>query len=129
MRDRLFANQKTFEPWTAHAESLNLDVAQFEVCLSSGKHADAVRRDMAEASKATQAPQEVPPFCRRRTNETVDLSEIVTEEARRLGDQECRSVSPSSNRQLLAGQSDCRHTKGNAVTGDEGMERIGSRVR
>jgi protein-disulfide isomerase len=52
MRDRLFANQRTLEPWNAHAEALGLDVAQFEACLSSGKHADAVRSDMAEAQKA-----------------------------------------------------------------------------
>lgn len=52
MRDRLFANQRTLEPWNAHAEALGLDVAQYEACLSSGKHADAVRSDMAEAQKA-----------------------------------------------------------------------------
>ena len=52
MRDRLFDNQKAFEPWSAHAEALGLDVARFEACLDSGKHADAVRRDMAEAEKA-----------------------------------------------------------------------------
>jgi protein-disulfide isomerase len=52
MRDRLFANQRTLEPWNAHAESLGLDVAQYEACLSSGKYADAVRSDMAEAQKA-----------------------------------------------------------------------------
>ncbi len=52
MRDRLFANQKTLEPWNAHAEALNLDVAQYEQCLNSGKYADAVRADMAESRKA-----------------------------------------------------------------------------
>ena len=52
MRDRLFANQRTLEPWNAHAEALGLDVAQYEECLSSGKYADAVRSDMAEAQKA-----------------------------------------------------------------------------
>jgi len=52
MRDRLFANQRTLEPWNAHAEALGLDVAQYEACLSSGKYADAVRSDMAEAQKA-----------------------------------------------------------------------------
>jgi len=52
MRDRLFANQRTLEPWNAHAEVLGLDVAQYEACLSSGKYADAVRSDMAEAQKA-----------------------------------------------------------------------------
>ena len=52
MRERLFANQRSLEPWNAHAEALGLDVAQYEACLSSGKHADAVRSDMAEAQKA-----------------------------------------------------------------------------
>jgi len=52
MRERLFANQRSLEPWNAHAEALGMDVAQFEACLSSGKHADAVRSDVAEAQKA-----------------------------------------------------------------------------
>ena len=52
MRERLFANQRSLEPWNAHAVALGLDVAQYEACLSSGKHADAVRSDMAEARKA-----------------------------------------------------------------------------
>ena len=52
MRERLFANQKTFLPWNAHADALGLDVALFDECLNSGKHGDAVRRDMAEAKKA-----------------------------------------------------------------------------
>ena len=52
MHDRLFANQRALEPWNAHAEALGLDVAAFESCLSSGKYADGVRRDMAEARKA-----------------------------------------------------------------------------
>jgi len=52
MHERLFANQRALEPWTAHAEALGLDVAQFEACMSSDKHAPAVRKDMAEAEKA-----------------------------------------------------------------------------
>ena len=52
MREQLFANQRNLEPWNAHAEALGLDVAQYEECLSSGKHADAVRSNMAEAQKA-----------------------------------------------------------------------------
>jgi len=52
MRERLFANQRTLEPWNAHAEALGLDVAQYEECLNSGKYADAVRADMAESRKA-----------------------------------------------------------------------------
>ena len=52
MHDRLFENQKALEPWSGHAEALGLDVAAFDQCMSSDKHAAAVRQDMAEASKA-----------------------------------------------------------------------------
>ncbi len=52
MHDRLFQNQRSLEPWSGHAEALGLDVAAFDECLSSGKYADAVRQDMAEAGKA-----------------------------------------------------------------------------
>ena len=52
MHDRLFENQRALTPWSGHAEALGLDVAKFEACLESDRHADAVRADMAEASKA-----------------------------------------------------------------------------
>jgi protein-disulfide isomerase len=52
MHDRLFENQKTLEPWTAHAEAVGLDVAAFEACLVAGGQAEEIRRDMAEARKA-----------------------------------------------------------------------------
>jgi protein-disulfide isomerase len=52
MHDRLFENQKALEPWSSHAEALGMDVAAFDACMSSGKHAEAVKRDMAEAQKA-----------------------------------------------------------------------------
>ena len=52
MRDRLFANQQSFEPWTGHAEAVGLDVAKFEECLNSGRQAEEIRKDMAEAQKA-----------------------------------------------------------------------------
>jgi protein-disulfide isomerase len=52
MRDRLFEQQKALEPWKAHAEAIKLDVAKFESCLSSGRYAPAIRRNMAEAQKA-----------------------------------------------------------------------------
>ena len=52
MHDRLFQHQRALEPWSGHAEALGLDVAAFEECMSSGRHAAAVRRDMAEAGKA-----------------------------------------------------------------------------
>jgi len=52
MHARLFENQRALEPWSGHATALGLDVASFDGCMSSGRHADAVRKDMAEASKA-----------------------------------------------------------------------------
>ena len=52
MHDRLFANQRSLEPWEGHASALGLDVEVFQACLDDGEHAEAVRRDMAEASKA-----------------------------------------------------------------------------
>ena len=51
MHDRLFENQKAFEPWTAHAEAVGLDSAKFEQCLASGKFDQDIRRDMGEARK------------------------------------------------------------------------------
>ncbi len=35
----------------SYAESINLDIAQFETCLSSKKYADEVREDMALTKK------------------------------------------------------------------------------
>jgi protein-disulfide isomerase len=52
MHDRLFENQTKLDPLTPHAEAVGLDVPKFEQCLSSGRQAAAVRRDMAEAAKA-----------------------------------------------------------------------------
>jgi len=52
MHDRLFENQRSLEPWSAHAEALGLDVPAFDACLESEKHAESTRRDMAEAAKA-----------------------------------------------------------------------------
>ena len=52
MHDRLFQNQRALEPWGSHAEALGLDVVRFDRCLNSGKFAEAIRRDMAEAVKA-----------------------------------------------------------------------------
>jgi protein-disulfide isomerase len=52
MHDRLYENQRALEPWTPHAEAIGLDVAKFEQCLSSGRQAEEIRRDMAEAQKA-----------------------------------------------------------------------------
>jgi protein-disulfide isomerase len=52
MHDRLFEKHRELEPWNAHAEAVGLDAAKFEACLSSGKYAEAVRRDMAQAQRA-----------------------------------------------------------------------------
>ena len=52
MHDRLFANQKTLEPWTPHAEAIGLDVKKFDACMSSGKYAEEIRRNLAEGGKA-----------------------------------------------------------------------------
>ncbi len=52
MHDRLFADQRALTPWKPHAEAVGLDVTAFEECLSSGKHADAIRGDMAQAARA-----------------------------------------------------------------------------
>jgi protein-disulfide isomerase len=52
MHDRLYANQQSLEPWTAHAEAIGLDMSKFQSCLDSGRSADEIRKDMAEAQKA-----------------------------------------------------------------------------
>ena len=52
MHHRLFDQQTALEPWKAHAEALGLDVAKFEECMGSGRHAATIRKDMAEAQKA-----------------------------------------------------------------------------
>ncbi len=52
MHDRLFQKQKALEPWNGHAEALGLDVAEFEECLGSGRHQEAIRKDMAVAKSA-----------------------------------------------------------------------------
>jgi protein-disulfide isomerase len=51
MHDRLFAMQQSLEPWSAHAEALGLDVGSYQQCLDSGRHAAAIRQDMAEAQR------------------------------------------------------------------------------
>ena len=52
MHHRLFDYQKALEPFTGHAEALGLDLEAFEKCLENPEMTAAVRRDMAEASKA-----------------------------------------------------------------------------
>jgi protein-disulfide isomerase len=52
MHDQLYANQKSLEPWTAHAEAIGVDMGKFQDCLNGGRHAEEVRKDMSEAQKA-----------------------------------------------------------------------------
>ena len=52
MHDRLYENQKSLEPWTAHAEAIGLDMGKFQDCLNGGRYAHEIRKDMAEAQKA-----------------------------------------------------------------------------
>lgn len=51
MHDRLFEQQRSLEPWSAHGEALGLDLAGFQQCLDSGRHAAGIRQDMAEAQR------------------------------------------------------------------------------
>lgn len=53
MHDRLFANQNALEPamLTAHAQAIGVDSKKFQTCLDSGKYAEQIRKDIAEANK------------------------------------------------------------------------------
>ena len=51
MHNRLFENQKALEPWNGHAEALGLKVADFETCMKTDKHSDAIKADVKEAQK------------------------------------------------------------------------------
>lgn len=54
MHDKLFANQQALKPedLVKHAETLGLDTAKFKECLDSGKHAEEIKKRMAEGKKA-----------------------------------------------------------------------------
>ena len=55
MHDRLFGSQKTlteFSNWTAQAEAVGLNMAEFESCLSSGRQASEIRKDLAQGQAA-----------------------------------------------------------------------------
>ena len=60
MHDRLFARQQELGPehLPKHAQALGLQVAAFERCIDTGKYADAIRKDLAEAQRlqATGTP-------------------------------------------------------------------------
>ncbi len=50
----LFENQKALNPedLIKYAEALGLDMAKFKECLDGGKHAEEIKKDMAEGQKA-----------------------------------------------------------------------------
>ena len=54
MHDRLLANQNALRvnDLFGHAGALGLDMASFQQCLDTGKHAEAIRKDMADGQKA-----------------------------------------------------------------------------
>lgn len=52
MHNRLFENQTKLDPLTPHAEAVGIDVPKFEECMSSGRQAAAIRRDMVAAQQA-----------------------------------------------------------------------------
>ena len=54
MHDKLFANQQALkqEDLVKHAEALGLAPAKFKECLDSGKHAEYIKKTMAEGQKA-----------------------------------------------------------------------------
>jgi len=54
MHDRLFLNQNALgaAELLKNGEDLGLDMAKFNGCLESGKFADEIKQDMAEAQKA-----------------------------------------------------------------------------
>jgi predicted DsbA family dithiol-disulfide isomerase len=53
MHDRLFANQRQLGPddLARYAKALGLDMTAFERCIATGEHADAIRKDLAEAQR------------------------------------------------------------------------------
>lgn len=54
MQDKLFANQQALkqEDLIKNAEALGLDTAKFKQCLDSGKHAEEIKKRIAEGQKA-----------------------------------------------------------------------------
>lgn len=54
MYEHLFRNQRALAPASlaGYAQTLALDPAKFNACLDSGKYADEIRKDMADAAAA-----------------------------------------------------------------------------
>lgn len=53
MHDKLFANQQALQPekLLEYAKAIGLKEATFKACIEEGKHADAIRRDIAEGGE------------------------------------------------------------------------------
>jgi protein-disulfide isomerase len=53
LHSRLFEHQRNLDraDLTAHARAIGLDVAAFDRCVESGKYAERVRKDVAEAQR------------------------------------------------------------------------------
>jgi protein-disulfide isomerase len=53
MHDRLFANQRQLgrDDLTKHAQEIGLKMPAFEQCMASAKYADAIKKDLAEATR------------------------------------------------------------------------------
>lgn len=52
MRERLFANPRTIDDVNSHALAVGLDAKRFDTCVTSGKFADAIRKDIEQAQAA-----------------------------------------------------------------------------
>ncbi len=54
MHDKIFANQREMgaEDLNKNAEALGLNAKKFKECLDSGKHAEQIKKDVAEGQKA-----------------------------------------------------------------------------
>ena len=51
MHDAMMANQSNLKDLTSYARALNLNIVQFEECLNTEKHREAVSRDMSLANR------------------------------------------------------------------------------
>ena len=53
MHGRLFANQRQLgrDDLCKHAQAIGLTMPAFEQCIASGKYADAIKKDLAEAQQ------------------------------------------------------------------------------
>jgi len=54
MHDTIFENQKDLKPESLikYAEKIGVDMPKFKECLSNGKYADEIKKDIAEGKKA-----------------------------------------------------------------------------